>query len=246
MSISSWVKLTKINKTVVNICKQVPEVKHFCIFFNLVGKDGLGEQSHAALDVPPDNGLGGALAVLLGNPHQDGVLQDARPPVDKRGVGRDFDASLLAESDQFLLGKERMDLDLQHGRLYGPFIQEVLDLLRVEVGHPDTPDQPLGHQLLHCEPGSGGVDGRIKDDVTIVVLGQHVIAPLEGRGEVHEVEVKVVKAEVAQGLPACVLHVIRMMLVVPELPCHEDILPGDPRGTDAIPNLLDMIETYII
>merc|ERR1719362_2078407 len=99
------------------------EVKHFCVFCNFIGKDRLWEQSHAPLYVPPDDGLGGALAVLHGNPHQHRVLQDARPAIDKRRVGRNLDASLLAESDKLLLGKEGMNLDLKHGRLNGAFVQ---------------------------------------------------------------------------------------------------------------------------
>ena len=52
-----------------------------------------------------------------------------------------------------------------------------------------------------------------------------------------EVEVEVVGAEVGEGLPAGALHVLRVVLVVPQLGGDEELPPGHPRGGDARSNL---------
>ena len=52
-----------------------------------------------------------------------------------------------------------------------------------------------------------------------------------------EVEVEVVGAEVGEGFPAGGLHVLRVVLRVPQLGRDEDLPPGHARGGDTRTNL---------
>jgi len=70
------------------------------------------------------------------------------------------------------------------------------------------------------------VNGLIVDDVSVLLLGEGLLSSLEGVRPVDEVEVEVGETEVGEGFPAGGLHVVRMVLVVPELARDEDLLPG--------------------
>ena len=129
-------------------------------------------------------------------------------------------------------------LDLVGHRLDGASLEDVLDLLGVEVGDADAGDKAQGHELLHGEPGVGGVDGLVELDGPILILGEGDLAPLEGVRPVDEVEVEILESEVTQGAPTRGLHVLGVVLVVPELAGDEDLLPGDARSSDALADLL--------
>ena len=54
----------------------------------------------------------------------------------------------------------------------------------------------------------------------------------------HEVEVKILQAEVAEGLSAGSLHVLGVVLVVPQFARHKYVLAVHSRGFDSISNFL--------
>ena len=60
-----------------------------------------------------------------------------------------------------------------------------------------------------------------------------------------EVEVQVIHPQVGQGLPAGLLHVLRVVLGVPQLGRDEDLLPGNPRGPDTRSHLNRKINTKV-
>lgn len=53
---------------------------------------------------------------------------------------------------------------------------------------------------------------------------------LEGHGPVHEIQVQVVEPQVREGFPTGDLHIIRMVLGVPQLGGHEDLFPLQRLG----------------
>lgn len=57
---------------------------------------------------------------------------------------------------------------------------------------------------------------------------------LEGVGPVDEVEVQVLQLQVLQGLQEWRLHVLRVMLCVPQLGCDEHVLPSQALTTKCI------------
>ena len=53
----------------------------------------------------------------------------------------------------------------------------------------------------------------------------------------HEIEVEVVNPKVGQGFSTSCLHVLRVVLVVPQLGGDEELPPGHARGDNARSNL---------
>ena len=86
-------------------------------------------------------------------------------------------------------------------------------------------DETLLHKFLHGKPGVGGVDGLVVDDVSVLLLGERFLPPLEGVRPVYEVEVQIVQAEVGECFPAGGLHIVRVVFVVPQLAGDEHLLP---------------------
>ena len=65
----------------------------------------------------------------------------------------------------------------------------------------------------------------VAPDGAVLVLGKDDVPPLEADGPVDEVEIQVVEAQVRKGLLAGGFHVVRMVTVVPQLACDEQVLP---------------------
>ena len=74
------------------------------------------------------------------------------------------------------------------------------------------------------------MDGLVVDDIPVLFLGECFLPSLEGVRPVYEVEVEILQAEVGEGLPAGGLHIVRVMLVVPELAGDENLVSGHSRG----------------
>ena len=143
-----------------------------------------------------------------------------------------------SRTQEFCLVEVGLTLHLVGHGLDGAPLEDISDLLGVEVGDADALDQPQGHELLHGEPGVGGVDGLVEFHGAVLVLGEGYLAPLEGVGPVDQVEVEILEAEVGQSATTRSLHILGVVLVVPELAGDEDLLPGHARGPDTLADLL--------
>ena len=117
------------------------EVEYLAVLLNPGGSDGLGDDDDAPLDLPAEDDLGRALAVLAGDVSQLGVLQQAdvawlSPGSVRRaegGIGSDGDPSRAAELQQLGLAQVGVALHLVGHGLDTSSGQDVLDLLGVEI-----------------------------------------------------------------------------------------------------------------
>ena len=216
------------------------EVGHVAVLFDPGGRDRLGDDNDAPLDLPADEDLCGGLLVLGCDVLDLVVVHELwvsglGPGAVRRpegGVGGQADAALLAELEQLGLAQVGVALHLVGHRGDAALAQHVADLLRVEVGESDGLGEAQANQLLHGEPGGRWVNFIIILQAPVLILREAIVAPLEGSWPVDEVEVQVVHPKVGQGLPAGSLHVLRVVLVVPQLGGDEDLLPGNPGGSD--------------
>lgn len=78
-----------------------------------------------------------------------------RVRVCKRRVRRDVDAVLFMPIDPVSLLKVWMELELVERRLDRRVLNEVLDLVRVEIGDPNVPDFASVEKLFHGVPSLG-------------------------------------------------------------------------------------------
>ena len=131
---------------------------------------------------------------------------------------------------------------MEDGRLDSGVSKDVPQSLAVPVAPPDVPDQPFVHEALHGRPG---VSHRYRLELHPLLLRAGVVYPLgrvadiegdelEADGEVYEVEVEIVEAEVLETLPACGLHMLRVVVSVPQLRGHEQILPLTESASNAV------------
>ena len=119
------------------------EVEDLAVLLDPGGSDGLGDDDDAPLDLPAEDHLGRALAVLGGDVSQLGVVQQADVarlgPGTVRGaqggVGRDGDPPGPAEVQQFGLAEVGVALHLVGDGLDAAPGQDVLDLFGVEIGN---------------------------------------------------------------------------------------------------------------
>lgn len=108
----------------------------------------------------------------------------------------------------------RMHLDLMRRGHHFRLLQQPFHFLAREVGDADGFRFPLLECLLHGFPGIDVV-GVAVYGFFIRVFGEHVIAPAEGDGPVHEVEVYVVGIEIFEGGVESGFDVVGVVGVIP-------------------------------
>lgn len=214
----------------------------------------LGDDSDVTLSGPAQEDLSGRTVVLGGNAGDGGVLEQLGGVLGvlhlqldeaertEGGVGSDGDALLLGVVDQGLLGEVRVVLDLESGGADASVAEEVHQQLRAEVAHTDAAGELLLDEGLHGGPGllNGGVGqldlvlgvgpaGRVAD------LGSHI---LEGDGEVDNVQVEVVNAQVLELLAGNGLDLLLVVEAVPQLGDEEKVLTLDETVLDGASDTL--------
>ena len=126
---------------VLHLLLSQTEVEDLSVLLNPGRSDRLGDDDDAPLDLPAEDDLGRALAVLAGDVFQLGVVQQADVawlgpgPVRRaeRRVGCDGDPSLPAEVQEFGLAEVGVALNLVGDGLDAAPGQDVLDLFGVEI-----------------------------------------------------------------------------------------------------------------
>ena len=116
------------------------------------------------------------------------------------------------------------------GCVGGRFGEEAFELRLAEVGDADRFRLAAFEGLFHGFPGVDVV--RVARLDLVVLLGHEGVAPGEGGGPVHEVEVEVVRAQVFEGGVDGRFDVVRVVRVVPELGRDEDFGAGDAAFLD--------------
>ena len=146
-----------------------------------------------------------------------------------------MDVLLGAVLDELRLEKTGMAFDLVSGRGHTSAVDEGLEVLLCVVG--DTNGTSLGLvELGHCPPCVD--DGDVVEDLDVAVrlvglflqreqVLVDIAALVEGNGEVDEVQVEVVEAELSQAVVESFCDVLGAMLRVPQLGYDEEILALD-------------------
>ena len=106
----------------------IPDV----IYIPASGDDG---ESH--LNVPPEDDLCGALAVLLSQFCEDGLRHQSAVPVSERIPAHDLDVVLIKERTEILLREIRVCFHLDELGDDLPLVLQRFDVLTFEVGDPD-------------------------------------------------------------------------------------------------------------
>lgn len=113
----------------------------------------------------------------------------------------------LGESEEVLLGKEGVHLDLEHRGLNLGVLDDINELYCADVGHTNSPDETVINESLHSVPGLLISDGIVRFHTGILGLG--VMNPLgrvadskvnilERDREVNNVQVKVVNLTILE------------------------------------------------
>lgn len=161
-----------------------------------LGRLALRQHAVSVGDPPRQGDLRAILAVFLAD-LDDGRVVDELSHVLAGAVdgvlvaeGRvllDVDASALVERGERLLLEPGVAFDLVRCGDDGGLFEEALELCFAEVGDADGLCLAALEGFLHCFPGVKVVSVACLD--LVVLLGHKGIAPGEGRGPVHEVEV---------------------------------------------------------
>jgi hypothetical protein len=135
-----------------------------------VASDGLRDDDDVSLDEPPEHDLRDRLAVRGTDLGQRRVGEHVVAALGK-GTPR-FDLHAAGPYD-LLVGvalEVGMRLDLIDRWGHRVVLDEVHEAVRVEVGHADRPDQPLGVELLHGTPEAVDVAEGLVDQVQVEVV----------------------------------------------------------------------------
>ena len=131
---------------------------------------GTGNDDVAGLNVPTEDNLSVALAVLLGQLAEHWFLDQRLVAVAQRIPRLNHDALAVQELLQRFLLRVGVDLRLEDGGLHFADGQNLLDLLHAEIGQSNGPDLALFVRFLH-EPVSGHiVTGRLMDQQQVDVV----------------------------------------------------------------------------
>lgn len=160
------------------------------------------------------------------------------------GEGGDGDVLFLTKAEEVFLAKIGVHFDLQHGGLDAGIGKDFTKHGGADVGNANSFGETCVDELFHGAPGigvghrdgahglaSGGPAGRIH-----FVEGDE----FERDGEVDEVEVELPDAEIGEGLFAGRTDVLGLVVSVPELAGHPEIVastqPGVKGGSDSFPD----------
>lgn len=212
------------------------------------GVVALGDNGNVTLSSPAQQDLSRGAVVLGGNGGDGGVLEqlgsilgvlelelDEAERAEGR-VGGDGDALLRSVVDQRLLGEVGVMLDLESGRADAGVTEQVHQQLGAEVADTDAAGQLLVDQRLHGVPGL--LDGGLAElDLALGVLPAGRVAHtrvdvLESDGEVHNVQIEVVDAQVGQLLAGDGLDLVAVVEAVPQLGDKEEVLARDDALLD--------------
>lgn len=152
--------------------------------------------------------------MLLGDGDDRRDLQQALARAE-RGPGLGGDALLRVVLAGGVLLEVRVQLDLVDGRDDGRRLDQLLQVLRVEVGDTDGLDPAVRVELL---------EGLVRVDV---------LAPGRQR-PVDQIQVEVVQAELLQGRVERAERGVVPLVAVPELGGDEEFLAGDAGGGDGL------------
>ena len=162
----------------------------------------------AQLQLPPQNDLGRAHLVLGGEAPDDGILQDLPAAQRAPCLGEDSQPAVLFPELGLL--QPRMQLDLVDGRHHLGCFQQLVQVLRLEVGHADRPYLALAVERFH---------GPVR------FLEQ---SPLGAR-PVDQVHVHVFQPEVDHGRVEGPQRRVVAVVVVPHLGGDEEVLARGGR-----------------
>ena len=187
---------------------------------------GLWNDGSASLDAPSEHNLSGSLTVLCGDfldflILEAAVLLSRHTQLDvgsrsKVAEAGDCDVVGVAESNEPLLSVVRVQLDLQDGWLDFGVAQDVSQQGDADVAHANGLDQTFLLEFLHSLP-SFRVRDWILDHLHVLWVGE--VDPLwrvavldwhelQRDGEVDQVQVEVLKAQVLQRLLTSHLHML--------------------------------------
>mmetsp|Transcript_31942 Transcript_31942/g.42297 ORF Transcript_31942/g.42297 Transcript_31942/m.42297 type:complete len:330 (+) Transcript_31942:145-1134(+) len=201
----------------------------------------LDERDGLALQVPGEDDLGGGLTLGRGDLRDDGVGQ--RVQVHKltgaglpmagadRGVGLQVDAPFTVELVALLLLEVGVHLDLVHDGLDARIGEHVSEHGHHAVAHTDRLGQAGVNEGLHLGP-----DDMVRRVGDLPVLALPVDA---GAHPVNEVEVNVLKLELAEGGTAGLLHVL--VVRVPQLRRDVELLAGHTSSHHLLEGLSDQL-----
>ena len=202
--------------------------------------DGLGDDRVATDLCPGEDDLCGRGVETLGN-LLDGLVLDEQGLADHvvaegRVLG-DVDALLAAPLDEVGLEQAGVALDLVGGGGDTGGVDQSLEVLLGVVGDTD------GAGLLLVELGHGGPgvdDGDAVEHLNITVVGEReqvlvdITCLVESDGEVDEVQVEVVEAELSKAVVKGGSDVLGSVLRVPELGGDEDVLTLDALAESSL------------
>ena len=130
----------------------------------------------------------------------------------------DVNVFLLAELDQLWLEQPWVSLNLERCWGFASAVNERLQMLLGVVGHADSTRLLLG-QLSHSLPSVDNGDIVEHLDVAIVRQREEVVVYIatlvEGDGEMHQVQIEVVEAQLSQTVVESTRHILGAMLRVP-------------------------------
>lgn len=164
-----------------------------------------------------------SLAIFFGNNSHlrriDKVrLLNIRLGLSQRRVARQGDVVLLAEGCQSLLVERRRALHLVSDGFDLAVGQNSCQLLAVEVGYSDAAHQAQFYQLFH---------GFVRIQIVHIAQLEHIVLILWQQGVViyifvahwhmHQIQIDVVQAKIAQLLAANTLNALRIVKNVPKL-----------------------------
>jgi hypothetical protein len=202
--------------------------------------DGLRDDGVATNLCPGENNLCGSGIETLGDLLDDLVLDEeglADHVVTEGGVLGDVDTLLAAPLDEVGLEEAGVALDLVGGRGDTGAVNEGLEVLLGVVGDTDG----AGLLLVKLGHGLPCVDDRdvVKHlDVTVVAEGEQVLVDIasliESDGEVDEVQVEVLEAELSKAVVKGGSDVLGSVLRVPELGRDEDVLTLDTLAESSL------------
>ncbi|MNV62949.1 hypothetical protein D3C71_1555190 [compost metagenome] len=128
-----------------------------------------GNSNDAMLKIPAKNNLRHGFAMRTGNFFQNRLIQ--QPSLHERRPGFQLNALLACVAPEILLRQIGMKFNLVDHGFHFRICQQVLQMMNLEIAHPDRPDATLPVQLLQSTPGILVLPGhRPVDQVQIEVL----------------------------------------------------------------------------
>jgi len=152
------------------------------------------------------------------------------------------DVVLLAEVDETLLGEVRVVFDLESSGSDLGVAEEVKNKGTVVVGNTNALGETLVNQLLHGLVCLG--EGSLGEGDLVVLVGpagrvaDAGVDVLQGDGEVNDVQIKVVNAQVSELLLGNRLDLVGVVERVPELGNKEEFFTLDEAVLDSTGNTL--------